>query len=273
MVDILQKGLEKVVSRINSNSILNAGFYYYILSKVALICSDYRVGEIYKKFDNFVDNIYRFAIDDVMDRFKHLRFNSVYVNEARNFSDSVSDIFQRALLYRTYSTEISEKTIRNYISDYKRFCTINGFDKLDIRNIDENTLNFYIDDLVLIPSAYKNLKTVLYLIFNYAIDNDIIKENPVDKLLTYDDYYTFITNKKCSENNNFKDNSILGREHKKVMLRIKTKNITELDYLSSCFYLQMDTYEFSEKVKEYNIPMNEKGHYLLSDLNKLKKCA
>lgn len=190
---------------------------------------------------------------------------------------TISNIFQRAIMNKIFKGNISAKTVDNYVSDFNRFCRFDNFDKKHIMKIDTKDLKIYVYKLfryqALNSAAYKNLKTLLHLIFNYAIDNDIIKENPVDKLLTYDDYYTFITNKKCTENNNFTGNSILGREHKKVMLRIKAKNITELDYLSSCFYLQMDTYEFSEKVKEYNILMNEKGHYLISDLNKLKKCA
>lgn len=95
---------------------------------------------------------------------------------------SISGIFASALKEKADGDNVNERTITHLDYAYQRFIT-NEFSKRDIRELTKADLKAYTQDLVtcLHPKAkaFLEYKSVLNLIFGYALEYDIIDTNPV----------------------------------------------------------------------------------------------
>lgn len=100
----------------------------------------------------------------------------------------VSNIFVRAIAEKIYKDNISDGTIQKYISDFNRF--LGSMGNKSIHLVDKDFLTGYTTSIIsndnVIPTAFRNYKTVLYLIFRYAVRHHIIENNIVCDLEPYE---------------------------------------------------------------------------------------
>ena len=108
---------------------------------------------------------------------------------------SVATIFEKALAHKDRTEAVNPETLYHLRASYKRFIS-DSIAKTDIRNISADTLSEYTLTMLreaqkpdkqgvivkVKKKAYLDYKSVLNLIFGYALHTEIIAVNPLDKL-------------------------------------------------------------------------------------------
>ena len=136
--------------------------------------SSYPDGYVYTKLEGGV-LVKAKDLDALYDRLYDHYFNGTN-------TCSLRAVFDQALKEKACEENIKEETITKYRIDYHTFIT-NELSSSDIRQISSHDLKKYTQDLVttqpLKEKAFLSYKTLLNLIFKYALSHGIIKENPV----------------------------------------------------------------------------------------------
>ena len=111
---------------------------------------------------------------------KILKYYGVYIDDM-----SLESVFRKALDEKARTENPDGKTIVRYEYDYKKYINDN-LAKKDIRKITGADLQEYTQQLVnnnsVTDKQFKKYKSVLNLIFRYAVEYDIISVNPVPKI-------------------------------------------------------------------------------------------
>ena len=116
---------------------------------------------------------------------------------------SVYGIFTEAILQKSQTDNNNEETINRYRYDYSRFIT-EEFARKDIRSLTGTDLKAYTQELVnrMHPAkkAFFKYKSVLNLIWDYAIEHEIVTTNPVKAIVNKRYYKSCEIEKPKSEN-------------------------------------------------------------------------
>ena len=95
---------------------------------------------------------------------------------------SIAGVFELALAEKQTTQNVNPETIKRDRQTFNRFI-ISDFGARDIREISKVELRAYTQEMVQrihpIETAFKAYKGILNLIFVYALEYGIIKENPV----------------------------------------------------------------------------------------------
>ena len=95
---------------------------------------------------------------------------------------SIAGVFELALAEKQTTQNVNPETIKRDRQTFNRFI-ISDFGARDIREISKVELRTYTQEMVQrihpIETAFKAYKGILNLIFAYAMEYGIIKENPV----------------------------------------------------------------------------------------------
>ncbi len=98
-------------------------------------------------------------------------------------------VFESAITEKEHTDNCNPKTISSYRDYFHRYIS-DDFAKTDIRDITTAVLKAYTQDLVnsghnkLKKKAFLQYKSLLNLIFRYALEYDIIVSNPVAAVKT-----------------------------------------------------------------------------------------
>ena len=132
-------------------------------------------------YTTFMPNRSRLSAKTKADLYdKILKYYGVHIDDM-----SLESVFKKALDEKARTENSDDDTIYTLNCDYKRYID-NKLAQKDIRKITGSDLQEYTQQLVNTKSVtdkdFKKYKTVLNLIFRYAVEYDIIAVNPVSKI-------------------------------------------------------------------------------------------
>ena len=140
---------------------------------------------------------------------------------------TIHDLFYDALEEKKQTTNVVSDTLYQNECAYKRSIT-EEFGKCDIRNITGKDLQKYTLDLVksktLTKNAFLEYKGVLNLIFDYAMQNEIISSNPVSTIKNS----TYL--KSCKQDSALPEDNILSEEEIELVIAKVRKYMTSKRY-------------------------------------------
>lgn len=112
---------------------------------------------------------------------------------------SIKSMYKNAIIFDVEANNISPNYRARKDGTYKRFIANTYFEKLDIRNIDDEEarkfLNYSTKNQIVKEKEFKNLRTVLNTIFDYAVSKRIIPNNPYKTIKNH----AFLKNCDCSK--------------------------------------------------------------------------
>ena len=132
-----------------------------------------------------------------------IMYDKLFTEYGLSITDySFKAIFDLALIEKAKTRNRNPETIYHNQSEYNRF--IDGeLGKKDVRKITKYELQEYSQSLVnrlnLTVNAFKAYKGVLNIVFNYAMEHEIISSNPVPYINNHDYYTSCIPSNSCSE--------------------------------------------------------------------------
>lgn len=118
--------------------------------------------------------------EELIDFLYNLYFDSSYTTDY-----SFKNIFEMSLKDREFRNTLSSETVKRYKYDYNAFLT--DLNDVDIRTVETKDLDDYLLNLADLfrkenrTEKFANIKTLLNMVFDYAIENKMIIHSPVPK--------------------------------------------------------------------------------------------
>lgn len=141
------------------------------------------------------------------------RLYEIYFGQDNSFS--VNSVFEKALQEKMTEENPKSETIDRYRRDYKHFIT-EELSETDIRNLSDHELKAYTQTLVtrqaLKKKAFLSYKTLLNLIFRYAVGHGITNRNPV-QMINNNNYL-----KSCEDDGLDAETEILAEEEVQMLI-------------------------------------------------------